>query len=90
MNIFFNEKINFRSRQYSKEEWFDNFAGEQCEYDVFWPDPTNHKLLDLVWLIRILGKSKEDVTQTVFFAFTCKFGLVLKVEKVVICMNKTN
>ena len=39
------KKINFRSRQYSKEEWFVNFAGEQCEYDVFWPDPTNHKLI---------------------------------------------
>ena len=30
------------------------------------------------------------VMQTVFFAFTCKFGLVLKVEKVVISINKTN
>ena len=51
MNIFFNEKINFRSRQYSKEEWFDNFAAEQYEYDVFWPDPTNHALQHgLVWL----------------------------------------
>ena len=28
--------------------------------------------------------------QTVFLAFTCKFGLCLHVEKVVICINKTN
>ena len=38
----------------------------------------------------ILKSNSFDVMQTVFFAFTCKFGLVLQVEKVVICINKTN
>ena len=28
------------------------------------------------------------VMQTVFFAFTCKFGLCLHIKKVVICINK--
>ena len=31
-----------------------------------------------------------DVVQAIFFAFICKFGLDLLVEKVVICMNKKN
>ena len=31
---------------------------------------------------------KEEYTK--FFAFTCKFGLCLHVQKVVICINKTN
>ena len=35
----------------------------------------------------ILKSNSFDVVQTVFFAFTCKFGLVLQVEKVVICIN---
>ena len=38
----------------------------------------------------ILKSNRFDVMQTFFFAFTCKFGLVLQVEKVVICINKTN
>ena len=38
----------------------------------------------------ILKSNSFDVMQTVFFAFTCKFGLVLHVEKVVICINKAN
>ena len=38
----------------------------------------------------ILKSNDFGVMQTVFFAFTCKFGLCLHVEKVVICINKTN
>ena len=38
----------------------------------------------------ILKSNNFGVMQTVFFAFTCKFGLCLHVEKVVICINKTN
>ena len=38
----------------------------------------------------ILKSNSFDAMQTLFFAFTCKFGLVLHVEKVVICINKTN
>ena len=38
----------------------------------------------------ILKSNSFDAMQTLFFAFTSKFGLVLHVEKVVICINKTN
>ena len=38
----------------------------------------------------ILKSNSFDAMQTFLFAFTCKFGLVLSVEKVVICINKTN
>ena len=38
----------------------------------------------------ILKSNNFGVMQTVFFAFTCKFGLCLHVEKVIICINKTN
>ena len=38
----------------------------------------------------ILKSNSFGVMQTVFFAFTCKFGLCLHVEKVIICINKTN
>ena len=38
----------------------------------------------------ILKSNDFGVMQTVFFAFTCKFGLCLHVQKVVICINKTN
>ena len=38
----------------------------------------------------ILKSNDFGVMQTVFFAFTCRFGLCLHVEKVVICINKTN
>ena len=38
----------------------------------------------------ILKSNSFGVMQTVFFAYTCKFGLCLHVEKVIICINKTN
>ena len=37
-----------------------------------------------------LKSNSFGVMQTVFFAFTCRFGLCLHVEKVVICINETN
>ena len=40
--------------------------------------------------VNILKSNSFDAMQTVLFVFTSKFGWILKVEKVVICINKTN